>query len=71
MKFKVVRSSDFGMGSCVAPCEEAVYTGKDEWGVPTYEVEVNTLEELMALVEKYGSFIVSRNELEIYDSYRE
>jgi len=34
-------------------------------------VEINALEELLAFVAKYGRIVLSENEIEIYDDYRE
>ena len=34
-------------------------------------VEINSLEELLAFVAKYGLIVLSKNEIEIYDDYRE
>ena len=38
---------------------------------PKVEIEINSLEELMILVKEFGEIIISENELEIYDNYRE
>lgn len=38
---------------------------------PKVEIEINSLEELMVLVEEFDDIIVSENKLEIYDYYRE
>ena len=35
------------------------------------EVEIGTLEELIAFAENYGALIVTPGEIEIYDYYRE
>ena len=34
-------------------------------------VTINSLEELLAFVAKYGRIVLSENEIEIYDDYRE
>ena len=35
------------------------------------EIEINTLEELVAFSEKWGNLIISPKTIEIYDDYRE
>ena len=34
-------------------------------------IEINNLSELMKVIEEYGDIIISKNTIEIYDSYRE
>ena len=34
-------------------------------------VEINTLEDLLAFQKKFGQIVLSDNEIEIYDDYRE
>ena len=38
---------------------------------PCWYVEINTLDELVAMSEKYGQLVLDGNDLEIYDTYRE
>jgi hypothetical protein len=38
---------------------------------PYWTIEINTLEELIALSEKYGEIILDGDSIEIYDDYRE
>lgn len=47
------------------PCKKAKKT-KDG-----FQIEINTLEELMELIKQEGQVIVSEGEIEIYDDYRE
>lgn len=74
MKFDIYRTS-----SCLGsekPCEGAV---KDEARsnnyFTTYTIEINSLEELIALKEEVGDIIIADNDdnqvIEIYDDYRE
>jgi hypothetical protein len=35
------------------------------------DIEINTLEELMAFSQKFGELVISEGEIEIYDNYRE
>ena len=59
------------------PAEETAfgYTGRilvpKEIEVTEAFVEINALEELLAFVAKYGRIVLSENEIEIYDDYRE
>ena len=82
MIFKVIRTSDVFCEE--SPVEES-YPGKclDTFHGPgkekeedCYLIEINTLEELMKIREKYGSIIIYEQWynypiLEIYDDYRE
>lgn len=65
MKFNIYRTSD--MFPEFPPCQEAVLKKKGEWS-NDYEIEINTLEELMGLISKYGSVVLSSETLEIYDN---
>ena len=38
---------------------------------PGPEIEINSINELMAFVHTYGEIIVKENSIEIYDNYRE
>jgi len=67
MKFTVTRTSD----SQAKPCDEASIEGMDMWNEPIYWVEINTLEELMAFIAKYGRIVLYDGKIEIYDDYRE
>ena len=61
----------------VPPAEETAfgYTGRilvsKEIEITEAFVEINSLEELLAFVAKYGRIVLSENEIEIYDDYRE
>ena len=68
MKFEIHRTSD--LFNEKSPCPEAILAGRKEWE-NKYEVELNTLEELMAFVSKYGLIVLSSSTIEIYDAYRE
>lgn len=71
MEFRVTRSSQF-------PDEKPrnvknIYEKGDGW-----YIKINTLEELIAFENKYGSLIISKDwdnqeemQIEIYDDYRE
>ena len=71
MKFNVSTTS------CrVPPYEGAKCMGKDQWDNEKWIIEVNSLEELLAVSDKSDcSIIVQRGEeenyIEIYDGYRE
>lgn len=38
---------------------------------PVWMIELSTLEELLALHDKYGEIVLTDGQIEIYDSYRE
>ena len=78
MKFMIERTSCY-CGS-EPPCEGAsFFSHDDKWNETKWSIEINSLEELIALAEKEGEVIVSapcpeKNDLpciEIYDTYRE
>lgn len=59
MKYIIERTSD----SSKKPCKNAE---------ATWTIEIDTLEELRALIEEVGcEVIVGKETIEIYDSYRE
>ena len=65
MKFRIYRTSDYE--NC--PCDGA-FKGIDSWFI-----NIESLEELMKLIENVGDIIVSNSQkdpnIEIYDYYRE
>ena len=78
MKFTISRSSDLIMPE--KPCEEAVLSEqKTLFNTNIWEIEINSLEELLKLKQKVGFPIIvsdpyhvdGQQELEIYDAYRE
>lgn len=82
MKFIVLRTSTFPYE--VQPCEdckleEVQYTVCRMTKVqPEYTVDLNSLDELMAFIDKYGNRVVIEFDdrcnmyiIEIYDDYRE
>lgn len=81
MFFKVYRTSDMFSGN--KPCENAILIKEVEKDYDReYKIEINTLEELLALEKSVKKpLIVSRrmpeynegltHEIEIYDGYRE
>lgn len=90
MKFNINRTSEFDEDNMIPEVHPvtvkrmAIHNG-EEFETKEYEVEVNTLEDLLALVDKYGAIIVDTTalrqgnvvgeyndyELEIYDTWRE
>lgn len=79
MKFTIWKTSD----DDIKPCEQAVlvHEGRNEFGwlKRTYEIEINSLEELIKLAEeseKKCVIVFAADErkgpsIEIYDDYRE
>lgn len=67
MKYKVTRTSEWD--DRVQPCEGVVRVkvgDSTEW-----QIEINTLEELTAFIEKNGKVVLGNGWMEIYDDYRE
>lgn len=80
MKFRIKRTSDWF--SEESPCAGAELISEDDDGQKLWAIEINTLEELMALRDKIGEDLIlgwtyegepedRMREIEIYDSYRE
>lgn len=70
MRFKIWRTSD-NIFCTKPPCEGAIITKSDEYYGNEYEIEINSLKDLIRLSKKHGALIVNGNEIEIYDDYRE
>lgn len=70
MKYKVGRTSDYG-GSKERPCKKAYAESCDEWLIPIWYIEINTIEDLRNLIDEVGEVIISKDEIEIYDTFRE
>ena len=74
MLFRVYRTSCWG-GSEAKPCENAIFNKEEEEWV----VEINSLEELLELIEEQDEDIIIKTKrsgysfqtIEIYDDYRE
>lgn len=80
MKFKVTTSGAFYTEAQAEKLKKLGFTfGVNEYdtrGRPymtgcNVEVEISTLEELIAFSDEWGEIIVSDGEIEIYDDYRE
>ena len=69
MIFKVSRTSDFWNEK--PPCKEAVLLERNDIEETRWEVEINTLRELMAFIERNGSIVMNTHHIEIYDALRE
>ena len=73
MRFGITRTSD--CENC--PCRESVFNRETQ----EYNIEINTLEELVAFAKKYGELVFKDDNyygkekdipsIEIYDDYRE
>lgn len=71
MKYKIERTSSFAC-QVEQPCDKAYRGENDEFNVPQWYIDINSLEDLQELIEevKYP-LIVSKETIEIYDDYRE
>ena len=70
MKYQVTRTSYYG--NCKErPCKNAYAEGCDEWLIPIWYIKINTLEDLRNLIDEVGEVIISKDEIEIYDTFRE
>ncbi len=71
MEFTVESAS---FSTFISPCEEAVFVGKDRHGKDMYSVTINTLDELIKFINKYGDIIIKKRdsyEITIYDDWVE
>lgn len=66
MKFKVSRTSRTYYGD-EKPCDEAKRDSSGKY----WEVEISGLPKLMEFIKKYGVIVLTSDEIEIYDDYRE
>lgn len=74
MRFGITRTSDWEKN---CPCKESVFNKETQ----EYNIEINTLEELVAFARKYGKLVFTDDNfygeetdipsIEIYDDYRE
>ena len=64
MKFRVTRASDY-WGNNNVQCEEA----KEINGY--FYIEINTIEQLIDFIKKYGEIVMWEDQIEIYDMWRE
>ena len=77
MKFKVCTSSSIFTEEEAGGLEKLGFTfhanlhGRRCLDAGSVEVEISTLEELIAFSREWGELIVSDGEIEIYDTYRE
>lgn len=76
MNFIIRRTSSYTKKPCREAYKDTMRTGYGEREI--YRINVNSLEQLIKLVEKYGDIIIgphymNKNEMniEIYDDYRE
>jgi predicted RNA-binding protein associated with RNAse of E/G family len=74
MRFKISRTSGWDNDP---PCKEA-YTLPEEYNPKDHYhkwyIDINSLDELIKFVDKYGDIVVSTENdpyIEIYDTYRE
>lgn len=67
-----ITASNTGLYREDKPYHKAYRDGNDEYGLPVWRIEVNSLEELMNIVREAGHpVIIDEQEIEIYNDYRE
>lgn len=70
MKYTITKTSDWWGEN--QPCEKAYKGELDDVAGQTWYVDITTIEELHQLIEEVKhSIIVSKENIEIYDDYRE
>lgn len=69
MIYTIHRTSDWKGKN--KPCKKAEPNGVNCYNNPTYIVEINSLEELQALINEVGQIIIDESTIEIYDDFRE
>ena len=72
MKFEIERASNYGFGSEIPPIKNA-YKGQDKEYSHLYHlyIDINSIEELMNLIDNEGMIVVNKGKIIIYDSYLE
>lgn len=80
MKFIITRTSDWDTQPCENVVKETIMTKgwKQNCDKEVYFGEINTLDELIAFIDKQGKVVIQKNfinddyyEIEIYDYWRE
>ena len=68
MKFAIVRASEVFQANRGSPCQNAQLIGKDRWGDDLWAVEIDTLEDLLALkAEVAHSLILGSADKDVWD----
>lgn len=71
MKYKIERSSSAAY-QVEQPCDKAYRGDDDEFSIPQWYIDIDSLEDLQELIEEVKcSLIESKETIEIYDAYRE
>ena len=72
MKFEIERASNCGFGSEIPPVKNA-YKEQDKKHSHIYHwyIDINSLEELMKLIDDESEIVVNKNKIIIYDDYLE
>ena len=72
MKYRIFKTSLYFAGATEKPYSKSTQEGLDKFGDPNWVVEVNNLEDLQDIINESGkSIILTEDEIEIYDDYRE
>lgn len=56
MEFEIYRTSDHFKEN--KPCDKAYVAGKDKWDRPIYKIKIDTLEDLISLMEEVGEKLI-------------
>ena len=67
MKFTISCASGSAAKTQPCPCEGAVFNPQSE----EWEIEIATLEDLLALIKSEGDLIIDQRRITIYDDYVE
>lgn len=74
MKFYVTRTSlgrDEKPCEGAAPCKQEYFANGEMHELDAWEIEINTLEELIEFIYSQGRIVMNSGSIEIYDDYRE
>lgn len=71
MKYEIYRTSEWA--GCRKPCKSAYKGISDNDIVTEWYIEINSLDDIQALIDEVGNPIIIKkdNVIEIYDDYRE
>lgn len=71
MRFVISRTSYYMSSHKAVPPVDGAVKVTDEQGRPVWVMDIESLEDLVALTEREGEIVLSGSFIEIYDDYRE
>lgn len=72
MKYRISRTSDWQGDE--KPCKNAILEdkiSKNTYHLNVWEIDISSLKDLYELIDEVGRIIIEKENIEIYDDYRE